>query len=411
MNHPHIVLSCLVASLALTPLQVSSQTASLQANRPAQPEITTKTLVKSADMQTKADAKLMDEPTENKRKATRDEILGTYIYDEFRLTASFQGWDYMYCIPELVAGEEPDEVILNGFWADYDESYQPPRPISQVKATFDYENQTISIPAGASLGTFGEYPAYIYVSEWDTDILQDEPIVLKVDAETRNISYWCERPYNDWTRVEKCLIVTSYPDAVGKKIAKGVDFIGAIEMNKYNGIMSISNISSSSAGYVPVYTEVSGTNAKVYNFGGYGYTTALEFSIDVASRTATAPVTLCTANAQIDSETTADLYFASPTGGDITAKVSAAGQDALYTVSIGEWCLYDVAGQRAIVEFDSASFNVDLGIAGIDHIKGDTAPSAPQYFNLQGIRLSHPTPGSVIIKVDGNKASKVFINQ
>lgn len=205
--------------------------------------------------------KLTIQSTPSAKKATIDDLLGSYIYDEFRYAAAHTGWDYLYCAPEIVAGSADDEVVLNGFWADFDNSYNPPKPISAVKAKFDYEAQTLTIPAGTSLGKYGDYPAYLYVSDWATDKMLPDPIVLKINATDRSISYYCDRTDNDWNKPINCLIVTSYPAAVGEIVPKGVDFIGAIVMNKYNEYMTVTNITSSSYGLCPIYSRSNLTTA------------------------------------------------------------------------------------------------------------------------------------------------------
>lgn len=343
-------------------------------------------------------------------KATRDDILGDYIYDEFRYTASFQGWDYMYCIPQIVAGDASDEVILLGFWADYDTSVYPPVPISQVKATFDYESQTISIPAGASLGKYGDYPAYIYVSDWATDIMQPDPIVLHVDAATRAITYYCDRTDGTWMTPENCLIVTSEADAVGQHITKGVDFIGAIIMNKYNTVMSVTNRTTGDSGYNPIYTESRSDGFTVYNLGGYGYETGLTFSVDTEAGTCTAPVTLWGKDVAVSEGVTSDIYFASVSGGDISGTVTKTDSGA-WAVKLPSWSLYDTAAGKAYIEFADGAFYIELpdpaGITGIT-AAGDGA-SAAVYYDLTGRRVDAPAAGSLVIAVEGGKASKVLI--
>lgn len=344
--------------------------------------------------------------SDNAKKLTRDEILGDYVYDEFRYSSGRVGWEYMYCVPEIVAGESDDEVILNGFWADYDFSYNPPLPISQVKATFDYENQTISIPAGASLGKYGDYPAYIYVSEWATDIMLDEPIVLEVNAETRSIEYWCDRIDDDFNAPVNCLLVTSYPDAVGKKIEKGVDFIGAIVMNKYNSSMEVTNVTQDMSGVVPVYIEQGEGAFTIYNFGGSGYESGLTFTVDFSEGTCTAPVTLCKVLSDGVSET--EVYHASADGGEITGTVTPSDADGCYDINIPEWALYDIAAGNALVNFADGRFSVSMSTSSVS-LPAVNAQGEVRYYDLMGRQVSAPSKGSVLIRVEGGVASKEVI--
>jgi len=44
-------------------------------------------------------------------KATRNDLLGTFVWDHYRFMNP-GGWQYMFCFPEIVAGEKDDEVII-----------------------------------------------------------------------------------------------------------------------------------------------------------------------------------------------------------------------------------------------------------------------------------------------------------
>lgn len=382
------------AAEAQRPTRPSDQT--------AHPTVGLKRLPSQAEVTRQpADASAVLSAKSVSKKATRDEILGTYIYDEFRYANAHTGWDYLYCIPEIVAGDADNEVILLGFWADYDTSYDPPVPISQVKATFDYESQTLSIPAGTSLGKYGYYSAYLYVSDWATDILQPDPIVLKINSETREISYYCDRTDNDWMKPQNCLIVTSYPDAVGTKVDKGVDFIGAIVMNKYNGIMGVNGPSLNETAYSAIYTVGAGNEFTVYNFGGYGFDTGVTFTIDPSSSTCSAPAT------PITNQAAGAAMIASTTGGEITGTVTAS-QSGATSIAIPSWAIYDADNQKVLTEYTSSIFDIDLGLAAI------TAPvqdaSGPViYYDLQGNRIAEPARGSVTIGIENGKARKFIL--
>lgn len=340
-------------------------------------------------------------------KATRDDILGNYVYDEFRYANAHTGWDYTYCVPEIVAGEGDDEVVLLGFWADYDTSTYPPTPISRVKATFDPSAQTITIPAGASLGKYGDYDAYIYVSDWATDILQPDPIVLKVDAATRCISYYCDRTDNDWMKPQNCLIVTSYPDAVGQHIDKGADFIGAIVMNKFNAVMGVNGESLTSTAYVPIYTETEGSDFTVHNFGGYGYDFGVTFTADAATATCSAPATPLATKAYGN-----DVCIASPEGEALSGHLTQSADGSKYSVTIGPWALYDAEAGKPLAEFTEAFLDIALPLAGVGTIGSDTSSTpghAPVYYDINGHRHDTPQRGAINIMVKDGRTTKIMV--
>ncbi len=388
-----LALAALAASqvMAIAPTHLSKNHLKLHQEQ-------TKSLVRNAEAvpaKTRSDVKL-----------SRNQILGDYVYDEYRYMNP-GGWLYYYCIPEIVAGEEPDEIIMNGFWADWDTSVYPEVPISRVKATFDYEAQTISIPAGASLGKYGDYPAYIYISDWDTDILQDRPIVLNVNPD-RSITYKCEVRESGYP--VECLIVTSFPDAVGEKVDKGVDFIGQIIMNKFNTVMGIYDKEMARTDYCPAYIEPSESSFAIYNFGGYGYDSRVDFKVDFSAGTCKAPVTLWRNDVKIDDTTTTDLYYASTEGGDIVGTLTHGGEPDLYKVSIPSWSIFDRKGNKAVSEISTTSFDVSFAKAGttVMEISGDDG-AIPEYFTFQGVRVANPASGQLLIRRCGSKVEKILI--
>ncbi len=355
--------------------------------------------------------KMQPTRTDSKKKLKRNDLLGTYIYDEFRYANAHVGWEPMYCFPEIVAGDSDDEVIIEGFWADYDTSFNPPVPISRVKAKFDYENQTLSFPAGTHLGTYGDYPAYIYVSDWATDVMQPDSIVLHIDPETRCISYWCPRVDDDWNKPISCLIVTSYPDAVGEVIPKGVDFIGAILMNKYNQLMTVRDSQTQQPGYCPIYLQKTDTGFSVWNFGNYGYDLELPFTVDLTSGKCSANALLCFKDYQISESETADLWIASENGGSIEGSISATSTPEVYAVNIPGWCLYNTTSKEPQVKFGETYFEVNLGRSGVDVIGEDNLKEnqTPIYYTLDGLRVENPAKGSIVICRQGSKVTKKIV--
>lgn len=54
-----------------------------------------------------------------------------------------------------------------------------------------------------------------------------------------------------------------------------------------------------------------------------------------------------------------------------------------------------------------ADIRGDDVITGIGNIGADTI-GEPEYFNLQGLRISSPQPGQVVIRRTGNKVEKMI---
>ncbi len=402
----HFVIMCAAVALAIPSTAFARMTAthSLPLNVEAGKTLVAPNALESDHL---AKASLKAEST---KKLTRDDLLGTYIQDDFSYSSNKVGWHSMWAFPEIVAGENPDEVIIEGFWTDYDTSYYPPVPISRVPAKFDYENQTLTMESGVYLGTYGDYPAYMYVSEWATDKLLDEPIVFKINPESREISYYCERINDDWNAPVKCLIITCYPDAIGEVHRDGVDFLGAVLMNKYNGIMYNSNVTSGESGYLPIYTEVGGNKFTIYNFGGYGFDCGLTFTADFQAGTATSPRTLLRENMALDENTVADIYFAGADGGEIVGTLSEpASGSYLRTLTIPKWCFLDGKTENVIYEFADAMVDVDFTPGSGVETAVVEPDGEPEYYTLDGLRVDNPAKGTIVVCRQGSKVSKIIV--
>ncbi len=57
----------------------------------------------------------------------------------------------------------------------------------------------------------------------------------------------------------------------------------------------------------------------------------------------------------------------------------------------------------------SGKFLVDLSTAGVGHIATDEATAPVEYYNLQGMRISNPKAGQLVIRRQGSKADKILV--
>lgn len=59
--------------------------------------------------------------------------------------------------------------------------------------------------------------------------------------------------------------------------------------------------------------------------------------------------------------------------------------------------------------FQAGSMIVEYDPAGVDSIAGNDANAPVEYFNLQGIRISTPEPGTLCIRRQGSKSEKIIV--
>lgn len=106
-----------------------------------------------------AKAKIENVQTMNRNKVraakenvqlTAADVLGDYQHDEYRVTQQNGGMNYGMSYPQFVAGDNANEVIVNGFWMGSDEEGNP---YGSFAATLDPEAMTLSIPAGTKVFT------------------------------------------------------------------------------------------------------------------------------------------------------------------------------------------------------------------------------------------------------------------
>lgn len=337
-----------------------------------------------------APAPIVPESSQPDATATRDDLIGSYIWDEYSYSNSHGGWNYLYCAPEIEAGGQPDEIIINGFWNDFDDYGNP---LSSVVATFDAEKSTVSFPSGTYLGTYGEYPAYIYISDWNTDILEEGPIVFNYDPRLHQLVYQCDYQ-NDGVTPVKTLLITSYPDALGKKITKGVDFIGYIRMSQYNTSMNVNNTTLGESGVCWGYVDHTDSGFSFRNFAGYGFDTSVDFTPYYGPGTVYAHPAICRTDALLSDNTRADIYYAGADGGDIHGTISACDdQPGKFLVEIPEWTLYNRTADKVFMRFIDTRFYISLPSSGVDTVFDSSANgSEPAYYDLQGRRLKSAAP-------------------
>ena len=49
------------------------------------------------------------------------------------------------------------------------------------------------------------------------------------------------------------------------------------------------------------------------------------------------------------------------------------------------------------------------GSSGVDEISADDVNAPVEYFNLQGVKIDNPTPGSTVIRRQGSTSVKVLV--
>lgn len=160
----------------------------------------------------------------------------------------------------------------------------------------------------------------------------------------------------------------------------------------------------------------------VYNFAGFG---DVPMTIDAAAKTLTATSvemtywsTAAKSRAYLSAQN-ADGSNAAGTRKYVLASTYTVA-DGKTTVTVPNWNVFTYSfgvGDNAIlwpmsdtkIVFD---FDLDEAMAGVENIVADAefdANAPVEYFNLQGMRVANPEAGQLLIKRQGNKATKVVI--
>lgn len=371
-----------------------------------------------------AKAKIENVQTMNRNKVraakenvqlTAADVLGDYQHDEYRVTQQNGGMNYGMSYPQFVAGDNANEVIVNGFWMGYAAEGDP---YGSFAATLDPEAMTLSIPAGtkvfsAPLEDGSTLDCYIYLQDWTTSKCSADPIVLDYDPELRQFT-WMAAGMDAGNPTEN-FIISSEPNGVGMTIETGVDFAVFLQFSYWNSAMSL--MQNGQQGYFPVRVTVDAPNSTftVYNLGDWGFEIPVTFAVDPTAKTVVAPRTLYGEDVTLDnSGTKADVYFATEDGGSISGTYTNQDNQGLISsvVSLEDWTLWTVE-YGAVLQYPYTDtmivvpFDLD-SMVGVENIAVDTNADDVVYYNLQGVKVLNPAPGQLVIARQGGKAVKMI---
>ena len=81
------------------------------------------------------------------------------------------------------------------------------------------------------------------------------------------------------------------------------------------------------------------------------------------------------------------------------------GKMVLNSSEDNKWNISEAGKYDISANTEALLISIAPAQAGIDDIRADEAPAT--YYNMQGIRVSNPSAGQLLIKVQGNKSSKI----
>ncbi|MDE6498279.1 MAG: hypothetical protein K2L21_06440 [Muribaculaceae bacterium] len=223
-------------------------------------------------------------------------------------------------------------------------------------------------------------------------------------------------------------IVTTSGIVAGIATANGVSVAAEfydLTLDNCNGVMT-SIIHTSKYGPVDnedgVYATAVDGGIQIANWNGLGFDFAPTFTIDATAKTITGNTTqlfdiegydlfLGTAN------NAADLTDSEYAGKAVTAPYTVS--DGQSTITVPDWNFFtdlSVYGAGIVAwfyPFTDTEIVLDIDLdeyAGINEITADNNENAPvEYFNLQGIRISEPAAGQVVIRRQGTNTTKLFV--
>ncbi len=149
-------------------------------------------------------------------------------------------------------------------------------------------------------------------------------------------------------------------------------------------------------------------------FAGNGSYLAGTSTMTIVVEKIEAPLSLETAEVKVETEKTAEIVLNNPENLEVTytssdpetASVDAEG--VVTGIAVGTVTVtIDFAGNDVYMPMTlSATVTVEVG-TGIDVVNAED--NGAVYFNLQGQRVNNPERGTVVIRVEGNKAIKTVI--
>ncbi len=343
------------------------------------------------------------------------DILGDYQHDEYHYTEASIGTTNGLSYPLLEAGSGENEVNISGLWVGFDDSGVPN---GSFTATFDPQAKTLSIPAGAKLGSvtasdaFGNATTtdyYMFIQDYHTHICSADPIVLTYDPTLCQFKWTADGM--DTNNYTENIVITTEPDCAGKAVETAQDFVFMLQLSRYNSEMTI--IEGGSPCAVRIVPVPENNTFSVYNFGGMGFVVPLTFDVNSTEKTVNAPRTLWSENVG----NIADVYFASPTGDSITGTytVEVDNGKTVSRVSLDDWTLWTTEFGAFTDTYANSGIDVPFDLdnmtgtgVGVENVAVDTDADDVVYYNLQGVKVLNPAPGQLVIARHGGKAVKMF---
>ena len=351
---------------------------------------------------------------------TSDFVNDLYLSESYGLIESHNGWatDGLAAF-EAGAGNEVTVYSFLGMDAAF-------------KGTFSPENSTLTIPTKQVFdlqlqsGTIKATFLMLDVTTKPYKIVDDD-IVLSYNKDERYF-YWMgeSQATAQGSSFKKVLGLCRAEFIETNVFTSAFDFIGAIEMNAVNNIMTFFDANAESQSGCYIYAAKNDEGLSVNNFLGAGFASPIQFTLDAQAMTATA-----TKQVVVSDGTTAYYLMTAALDGDKVVgnttvtfgarKVNFTDENDNpvsegYVLSSGEQDIIVVAPDPITTfAFMGSAVNVQLegmdlfGNAGINGVVVEDVENAPvEYYNLQGMKVANPEHG-IYVRRQGSRIEKVLV--
>lgn len=284
-----------------------------------------------------------------------------------------------------------DTVVLKNILGDYD-----------LKGVYDKTTGTVTVPTGQVVGqysTYGDVTAYTLLAPGFTQYSSVEPCVMTFTNEgvTLNNGFYASCSAGGMSMM---------------KDIKVVEANGSMKFDQYNS----AGTKVASHDYPVYFKEVTDSKMVVNGFANWMYQHDYNVDFNIEGTTATLPITCPIDWYTSSSAGTLTFYLLSHASNGVspnptfTYAKDAKGNITLTADSNLFWGYEKTSGSWSGYFLRNMVLNYTApATSGVKDIVVENENAPVEYYNLQGVKIAEPAQGTIVIRRQGSKATKVLV--